>query len=173
MSSDNPIAAELKIQQTSQELQMIAIAAGITGEVEVNPLQAVVDSLEAQIEELRNQEPTVVTITNTVEVQDPALQMQIDTLQATVDTLNATIADQTTTIADQLATIELNEDQIATLNNVITELNEANNDKATEILSLKSDVAAKQTMIDELVACLLYTSPSPRDRTRSRMPSSA
>ena len=26
---------------------------------------------------------------------------------------------------------------------------------------------------EELVACLLYTSPSPRDRTRSRMPSSA
>ena len=26
---------------------------------------------------------------------------------------------------------------------------------------------------DELVSCLLYTSPSPRDRTRSRMPSSA
>src|SRR5664280_334399 len=27
--------------------------------------------------------------------------------------------------------------------------------------------------IDELDPCLLYTSPSPRDRTRSRMPSSA
>ena len=27
--------------------------------------------------------------------------------------------------------------------------------------------------IDELLICLLYTSPSPRDRTRSRMPSSA
>ena len=27
--------------------------------------------------------------------------------------------------------------------------------------------------IDELKDCLLYTSPSPRDRTRSRMPSSA
>ena len=25
----------------------------------------------------------------------------------------------------------------------------------------------------DLIACLLYTSPSPRDRTRSRMPSSA
>ena len=25
----------------------------------------------------------------------------------------------------------------------------------------------------QVVACLLYTSPSPRDRTRSRMPSSA
>ena len=31
-----------------------------------------------------------------------------------------------------------------------------------------------QPMIDEkLKLCLLYTSPSPRDRTRSRMPSSA
>ena len=27
--------------------------------------------------------------------------------------------------------------------------------------------------IEELTSCLLYTSPSPRDRTRSRMPSSA
>ena len=26
---------------------------------------------------------------------------------------------------------------------------------------------------DEFIGCLLYTSPSPRDRTRSRMPSSA
>ena len=29
------------------------------------------------------------------------------------------------------------------------------------------------TMQDQCVVCLLYTSPSPRDRTRSRMPSSA
>ena len=29
------------------------------------------------------------------------------------------------------------------------------------------------TAADDAVACLLYTSPSPRDRTRSRMPSSA
>ena len=28
-------------------------------------------------------------------------------------------------------------------------------------------------LCDTLEACLLYTSPSPRDRTRSRMPSSA
>ena len=29
------------------------------------------------------------------------------------------------------------------------------------------------TVIPDLSTCLLYTSPSPRDRTRSRMPSSA
>ena len=27
--------------------------------------------------------------------------------------------------------------------------------------------------LDDAISCLLYTSPSPRDRTRSRMPSSA
>ena len=28
-------------------------------------------------------------------------------------------------------------------------------------------------LVDRVISCLLYTSPSPRDRTRSRMPSSA
>ena len=39
---------------------------------------------------------------------------------------------------------------------------------ATAVLSLVKSVVAKQ-----FGDCLLYTSPSPRDRTRSRMPSSA
>jgi len=34
-------------------------------------------------------------------------------------------------------------------------------------------VSAKADLFDEAWICLLYTSPSPRDRTRSRMPSSA
>ena len=33
--------------------------------------------------------------------------------------------------------------------------------------------AGMQPLIAHIVNCLLYTSPSPRDRTRSRMPSSA
>ena len=32
---------------------------------------------------------------------------------------------------------------------------------------------AKPNDLDNINGCLLYTSPSPRDRTRSRMPSSA
>ena len=36
------------------------------------------------------------------------------------------------------------------------------------------DMVARLRLGEEaLVICLLYTSPSPRDRTRSRMPSSA
>ena len=31
----------------------------------------------------------------------------------------------------------------------------------------------RRKIVDQLNTCLLYTSPSPRDRTRSRMPSSA
>ena len=35
------------------------------------------------------------------------------------------------------------------------------------------DFLMKKNKIDVYTGCLLYTSPSPRDRTRSRMPSSA
>ena len=38
---------------------------------------------------------------------------------------------------------------------------------------IKVDVDAVTGKIEEANFCLLYTSPSPRDRTRSRMPSSA
>ena len=56
-----------------------------------------------------------------------------------------------------------------------------NNDKAvTEILPIAcATQGAQGAVISEIIdldrsgACLLYTSPSPRDRTRSRMPSSA
>ena len=34
-------------------------------------------------------------------------------------------------------------------------------------------IRAALPTINDLIGCLLYTSPSPRDRTRSRMPSSA
>ena len=37
----------------------------------------------------------------------------------------------------------------------------------------KLNEVMKQIGVSEIEACLLYTSPSPRDRTRSRMPSSA
>ena len=43
-------------------------------------------------------------------------------------------------------------------------------------ISEETSDSAKQTELDqsgEDIICLLYTSPSPRDRTRSRMPSSA
>ena len=35
------------------------------------------------------------------------------------------------------------------------------------------DYALSVETVEKLLNCLLYTSPSPRDRTRSRMPSSA
>ena len=41
-------------------------------------------------------------------------------------------------------------------------------------LAVGKDVSARiDERADKSYACLLYTSPSPRDRTRSRMPSSA
>ena len=57
------------------------------------------------------------------------------------------------------------------------------NDLGAEAFSTKSDgtaplvvkgrLAGGETTMEASMSCLLYTSPSPRDRTRSRMPSSA
>ena len=41
------------------------------------------------------------------------------------------------------------------------------------LLSADVHFRVVREFIDEVKGCLLYTSPSPRDRTRSRMPSSA
>ena len=46
-------------------------------------------------------------------------------------------------------------------------------DDVYEIECLKQDLKAAIKAYREVNTCLLYTSPSPRDRTRSRMPSSA
>ena len=39
--------------------------------------------------------------------------------------------------------------------------------------TLQRDLHASGTQVEWTVSCLLYTSPSPRDRQKSRMPSSA
>ena len=41
------------------------------------------------------------------------------------------------------------------------------------VISIDGDGAELSTAFTSFHSCLLYTSPSPRDRTRSRMPSSA
>ena len=56
----------------------------------------------------------------------------------------------------------------------INPLIEAANSSNVQFLTVKSiDELLSLVSIDESITCLLYTSPSPRDRTRSRMPSSA
>ena len=40
-------------------------------------------------------------------------------------------------------------------------------------LSDSTEIDIDEATLDHIRGCLLYTSPSPRDRTRSRMPSSA
>ena len=46
-------------------------------------------------------------------------------------------------------------------------------ERALKYMGLKPDMAARDIKIDKVFICLLYTSPSPRDATLSRMPSSA
>ena len=57
---------------------------------------------------------------------------------------------------------------------LVTSINSGSNQLASEDQdSIVSFTIDDNGLPSEYIACLLYTSPSPRDRTRSRMPSSA
>ena len=49
----------------------------------------------------------------------------------------------------------------------------ASDDLKAKLLALQANAAETPGAKSIAMPCLLYTSPSPRDRTRSRMPSSA
>ena len=51
----------------------------------------------------------------------------------------------------------------------------SDNGKKSQIIGIQhlNDNLFRDSVIGTIKPCLLYTSPSPRDRTRSRMPSSA
>ena len=60
----------------------------------------------------------------------------------------------------------------------ISEKNETSEKETNEIFfgvveTPEEDIERLEVVTDRYISCLLYTSPSPRDRTRSRMPSSA
>ena len=47
------------------------------------------------------------------------------------------------------------------------------NSSFAQLSKVQIEIGAKKLIAEIAETCLLYTSPSPRDRTRSRMPSSA
>ena len=60
----------------------------------------------------------------------------------------------------------------------VSEFNEDTQDQICDLLENLQQIEKLKNkdiriLLDKIVSCLLYTSPSPRDRTRSRMPSSA
>ena len=57
--------------------------------------------------------------------------------------------------------------------NVIRQAEMANSRAADASLGISNEQQQSRFASDLLAACLLYTSPSPRDMRRSRMPSSA
>ena len=65
-------------------------------------------------------------------------------------------------------------ESVSKILNQVKEAVQATASAANEISSSTEEMAAgAQEQSAQATDCLLYTSPSPRDRTRSRMPSSA
>ena len=65
-------------------------------------------------------------------------------------------------------------DKIVTSGGIIGTINKvADNRELTLEVAENVEIKIASGMVADLYACLLYTSPSPRDKCRSRMPSSA
>ena len=96
----------------------------------------------------------------TVEVEKPAVEKTVKAVKATT----------TTTVESSTAATSAP----PTIQEAKEFLEEAEED-IVELSAFASKVYWVQAnfITDDTNACLLYTSPSPRDRTRSRMPSSA
>ena len=87
-----------------------------------------------------------------------------DSLNSILSTHDLRLSDLKLEITDTTIDVVPKED-----GKTFEELSEANNYADNKKLEVETFIAEKESNIN----CLLYTSPSPRDRTRSRMPSSA
>ena len=98
------------------------------------------------------------------------LEQQIATGRAVENASDA--PERTASILALQSSLRDREQQGLNTATAVTTLNAADGalGEATTILIEARDTASSQVGIG---SCLLYTSPSPRDRTRSRMPSSA
>ena len=69
----------------------------------------------------------------------------------------------------------LEDDELHNIWNIVEKaMNRHGYDVSNSELSMRLyDQELEENIEHDYMACLLYTSPSPRDRTRSRMPSSA
>ena len=68
----------------------------------------------------------------------------------------------------------IEKEEMTKINNIVNEIVEGSSDVQTRIMTPKEAVGmGALALFGEKYGCLLYTSPSPRDKTVSRMPSSA
>ena len=90
---------------------------------------------------------------------DPPLDLTLDELKVSIDALRrqADLVAEAADLREKLVSAEAERDRLR-----------------ERVLAQEVLLSDRADQIDDLRSrCLLYTSPSPRDRTRSRMPSSA
>jgi len=107
------------------------------------------------------------------------IDQQIDGLKSRLRGAEAYLKQQDAKLTNIAAKVEDLKSQIrqleATAHNNETELNgfEERIEKLRDRMNNASTSKEHSAMLVEINTCLLYTPPSPRDRTRYRMPSSA
>ena len=72
-----------------------------------------------------------------------------------------------------LGDTEIDKIYLSIFSKLIKEIRDVPEERITQVSQMFLSAKNIERIGDQATNCLLYTSPSPRDRTRSRMPSSA
>ena len=146
---------------------VICVPSGITG-VEQRAVLEAAEFAGARKPAHIIEEPMAAAIGAGLPVQEPTGNMIVDigggTTEVAVISLGGIVASQSVRVAGD----ELDE---AIIQFIKKEYSLAVGERAAE--EIKIGMGSAWPLEEELYACLLYTSPSPRDKRQSRMPSSA
>ena len=128
------------------------------------------ETLREELDVLYTEMGTLTSIEEPTEEDTAAIEAKQAEIDAKYQEIDNSLCVVTGVITGVLETYEKSA-RDETLEEELKDLENSRNGKTLEEVA---DIEAEiQVKLDEIYACLLYTSPSPRDRTRSRMPSSA
>ena len=96
-------------------------------------------------------------------------ERSVDKLESALEQRQTNLMKQETIVTSSQNRLKIKLEQQAQTEKDILEVRDQQRKQLHEVTGLSQEEATKRL----LKLCLLYTSPSPRDRTRSRMPSSA
>ena len=96
--------------------------------------------------------------------------VSISKIRAEIESLQTTLESKRESSKVKLNAKVLNQSE---LEKSISDLKKENEKISSENIILQREILSNGVKIDDLFPCLLYTSPSPRDLSTSRMPSSA
>ena len=133
---------------------------------------------EAEFRQKRDQQESLLSEADSTKVNEENRSTQLEAIfeenEAELNILQDTLTERLGALKELFGVMQqVAGDARTRFDNSLTNVQYPDRSPFLEDLAKKIGSNSKLPSIDEIESCLLYTSPSPRDRQKSRMPSSA